>query len=80
MEGLPGLLKFGGLCLLLMRFGSGVQIRHGGDSSGGKAAGAETSRLDPVCGLINYHWLYRSPGTVLQTDGLSVLRSFKAIR
>ena len=43
---------------------------HGGDSSGGKAAGAETSRLDPVCGLINYHWLYRSLGTVLQTDGL----------
>lgn len=70
MEGLLSMLIFGGLLLLMMRFGCGAQVMHGGHGSGGKAAGEETNHVDPVCDLINYHWLSTSPITALQTDGL----------
>ncbi len=53
----------------MMRFGVGAHVMHGGHGSGGKATGEETSYVDPVCGMINYHWLFKSPITALQIDG-----------
>ena len=43
---------------------------HGGHGCAGKATGEETSYVDSVCGKIHYHWLFKSPITALQTDGL----------
>lgn len=48
MEGLLSLLIFGLLFFLMMRFGCGAHMMHGGH--GGRSAGA-TGGTDPVCGM-----------------------------
>lgn len=56
MEGLLSLLLFGGLFLLMMRFGCGAHLMHGGHGHGnhghdGKAGAGEPDHVDPVCGM-----------------------------
>ncbi len=53
MEGLLSLLLFGGLFLLMMRFGCGAHVMHGGHGHGhsGKADGEDTDHVDPICGM-----------------------------
>jgi len=49
MEGLFSLLLVGGLFILMMRFGCGARVMHGGH--GGKGDTKKTDHLDPVCGM-----------------------------
>ena len=51
MEGLLSLLLFGGLFFLMMRFGCGAHVMHGGHGHGGTADTTETDHVDPVCGM-----------------------------
>ena len=51
MEGLLSLLLFGGLFFLMMRFGCGAHVMHGGHDHAGKADAQDTDHLDPVCGM-----------------------------
>jgi len=54
MEGLLGLLVFGVLFFLMMRFGCGAHMMHGGghEHGGGHGGrGAEVGGKDPVCGM-----------------------------
>jgi YHS domain-containing protein len=55
MEGLLSLLLFGGLFFLMMRFGCGAHVMHGGhghnQDPSGKAKAQELDHLDPVCGM-----------------------------
>lgn len=54
MEGLLGLLVFGVLFFLMMRFGCGAHMMHGGghEHGGGHGGrGTEGGGKDPVCGM-----------------------------
>ncbi len=51
MEGLLSLLLFGGLFFLMMRFGCGAHMMHGGHSHGGNAEAGGKDHVDPVCGI-----------------------------
>lgn len=53
MEGLLSLLLFGGLFFLMMRFGCGAHVMHGGHGheQGGKTNAQDTDHMDPVCGM-----------------------------
>lgn len=48
MEGLFSLLLFAGLFFLMMRFGCGAHMLHGGHGQHTTASGSDT---DPVCGM-----------------------------
>ena len=48
MEGLFSLLLFAGLFFLMMRFGCGAHMVHGGHGRHDTASGNDT---DPVCGM-----------------------------
>lgn len=48
MEGLFSLLLFAGLFFLMMRFGCGAHMVHGGHGQHDAASGNDT---DPVCGM-----------------------------
>ncbi len=49
MEGFLSFLLFGGLFFLMMRYGCGAHVMHGGH--GGKAGVGGTNHVDPVCGM-----------------------------
>ena len=54
MDGLLSLLLFGVLFFVMMRFGCGAHIMHGGHGSHGERAGGTGSQAagkDPVCGM-----------------------------
>jgi|AZID01.1.fsa_nt_gi YHS domain-containing protein len=53
MDGLLSLLLFGGVFLLMMRFGCGAHVMHGGhDKQPHQRNGeGETDHIDPVCGM-----------------------------
>ena len=54
MDGLIGLLIFGLFFFLMMRFGCGAHIMHGGHPSDGAHEGRSGSKVpgrDPVCGM-----------------------------
>jgi YHS domain-containing protein len=51
MEGLLSLLLFGGLFLLMMRFGCGAHVMHGGHGHSDKPQPDETDHVEPVCGM-----------------------------
>jgi len=54
MDGLLWLLIFGVLFFVMMRYGCGAHIMHGGHGSQGDHAGhgdAQASGKDPVCGM-----------------------------
>lgn len=52
MEGLLSLLLFGGLFFLMMRFGCGAHMMHGGHvGHGDRADTGEADHVDPVCGM-----------------------------
>jgi len=48
MDGLVSLLLFAGLFYLMMRFGCGAHMVHGGH---GKHKGNDVKHVDPVCGM-----------------------------
>lgn len=52
MEGLLSFLVFGGLFFLMMRYGCGAHMAHGGHG-GNDSHGADTEvkHTDPVCGM-----------------------------
>ncbi len=50
MEGLLGFLLIGGLFFLMMRFGCGAHMSHGGHG-GGHGADSEVKHTDLVCGM-----------------------------
>lgn len=49
MEGLLSLLLFAGFFYVMMRFGCGAHMVHGGH--GGHTSDSKTSHLDIVCGM-----------------------------
>ena len=53
MEGLLSLLLVGGLFVLMMRFGCGAHVMHGGHGHAhhGSSSAGEIDHLDPVCGM-----------------------------
>ncbi len=51
MEGLLWLLIFGVLFFVMMRYGCGAHITHGGHGSHGDPAGTQAGGKDPVCGM-----------------------------
>ena len=54
MDGLIGLLIFGLFFFLVMRFGCGAHIMHGGhpsDGAHGGGSGSQAPGRDPVCGM-----------------------------
>ena len=54
MDGLLSLLLFGVLFFVMMRFGCGAHIMHGGHGSHGErtgGAGSQAPGKDPVCGM-----------------------------
>lgn len=53
MEGLLSLLLFGGLFFLMMRFGCGAHMMHGGHehAHGNKSQADGANYVDPVCGM-----------------------------
>lgn len=51
MEGLISLLIFGGLFVLMMRFGCGAHMMHGGHAGHKDHADDTPSHIDPVCGM-----------------------------
>lgn len=52
MEGLLSFLVFGGLFFLMMRYGCGAHMVHGGHGGhGSHGADKETKHIDPVCGM-----------------------------
>jgi YHS domain-containing protein len=53
MEGLGSLLIFAGLFYLMMRFGCGAHMVHGGHGKHGEHdghGGSDVTHVDPVCG------------------------------
>ena len=80
MEGLISLLLFAGLFFLLMRFGCGAHMAHGGHEGHGPpaAGGGDT---DPVCGMpvpadSGYAKMYQ--GTLYRFCSRSCLDKFDA--
>lgn len=54
MEGLVSLLIFAGLFYLMMRFGCGAHMMHGGHGKHGEHGGhggSDVTHVDPVCGM-----------------------------
>lgn len=54
MEGLASLLIFAGLFYLMMRFGCGAHMVHGGHGKHGEHSGhdgTDVKHVDPVCGM-----------------------------
>ncbi len=53
MEGLLWLIAFGVLFFVMMRYGCGAHIAHGGHGHGGPTGpgGAQSGGKDPVCGM-----------------------------
>jgi YHS domain-containing protein len=53
MEGLLWLIAFGVLFFVMMRYGCGAHIAHGGHGHGGHTGtgGAQGGGKDPVCGM-----------------------------
>lgn len=52
MEGLFSFLMIGGLFFLMMRYGCGAHIAHGGhDRHSSHSADNEVKHIDPVCGM-----------------------------
>ncbi len=51
MDGLLGLLIFGVLFFVMMRYGCGAHIMHGGHGSHGDHGDAQAGGKDPVCGM-----------------------------
>ena len=55
MEGLLSFLIFGGLFFLMMRYGCGAHMMHGGHGGhgghGSHGAGNDVKHTDPVCGM-----------------------------
>ena len=51
MEGLLSFLIFGGLFFLMMRYGCGAHMVHGGHGTHGGHGGHVTKHVDPVCGM-----------------------------
>ncbi len=51
MDGLLSLLLFAGLFFLMMRYGCGAHVVHGGHGQGGNAGPGESDHVDPVCGM-----------------------------
>ena len=51
MDGLISLLLFAGFFYLMMRFGCGAHMVHGGHGKHGHKAGDDVKHIDPVCGM-----------------------------
>ena len=52
MEGLLSFLLFGGLFFLMMRYGCGAHMAHGGHGHSGHGnTGSDVKHTDPVCGM-----------------------------
>ena len=54
MDGLISLLLFAGFFYLMMRFGCGAHMVHGGHGKHGKhggQGGTDVKHVDPVCGM-----------------------------
>ena len=52
MEGLLSFLIFGGLFFLMMRYGCGAHMVHGGHGGhSSHGTGNEAKHIDPVCGM-----------------------------
>lgn len=51
MDGLLSLLLFAGFFYLMMRFGCGAHMLHGGHGKHGHIDGTHVKHIDPVCGM-----------------------------
>lgn len=51
MDGLLSLLVLAGLFLLMMRFGCGAHVMHGGHGHSHGSGADKTDYRDPVCGM-----------------------------
>ena len=51
MDGLISLLLFAGAFYLMMRFGCGAHMVHGGHGKHGHNDGTDVKHIDPVCGM-----------------------------
>lgn len=51
MDGLISLLLFAGVFFLMMRFGCGAHMVHGGHGKHGQKGGTDVKHVDPVCGM-----------------------------
>ena len=51
MDGLISLLLFAGFFYLMMRFGCGAHMLHGGHGKHGRDQAGEVKHIDPVCGM-----------------------------
>lgn len=52
MEGLLSFLIFGGLFFMMMRYGCGAHVIHGGHGQAGKSDVGKTNHIDPVCSMV----------------------------
>lgn len=51
MDGLISLLLFAGFFYLMMRFGCGAHMVHGGHGKSGGRHTGDVTHIDPVCGI-----------------------------
>jgi len=51
MDGLISLMLFAGFFYLMMRFGCGAHMVHGGHGKHGDKNGTDVKHIDPVCGM-----------------------------
>ena len=51
MDGLISLLLFAGFFYLMMRYGCGAHMLHGGHGKHGHHDGSDVKHIDPVCGM-----------------------------
>jgi len=52
MNGLFSLLLFAGVFYLMMRFGCGAHMVHGGHGGHGNHGSGKETHTDPVCGMV----------------------------
>jgi YHS domain-containing protein len=51
MDGLISLLLFAVFFFVMMRFGCGAHMVHGGHGKRGHKSGSDVKHIDPVCGM-----------------------------
>ncbi len=82
MDGLFSLLLFAGLFFLMMRFGCGAHVMHGGHGHDHSAPGAmDGNGVDPVCGMqvpANKGYTKVHRGTLFHFCSRSCLDKFEA--
>ena len=55
MEGFLSFVLFGGLFLLMMRYGCGAHVMHDSHTPGKASTAEEKDNVDPVCGMTVTH-------------------------